>query len=134
MSPSIDEIAGGKVGKMAGVMTGVFILCLGGIGIILGVRSLVKEKSILGLMILGLSCGALFVIVPLLDLEGLLDSQWTLLGVNAVVGIICILMNITELYSPSSQKVPRWTHWAGLVIGAVLVLCATVSGWYHYWH
>jgi hypothetical protein len=135
--PSGDEIAGEEEGKMDTVLAlipGVLILILGGIGIIWGVYSLVKEKSILGLIIFCLLLGVVSATLGSLDSKGLLDTEWTFVGLNAMTGIILILGNIASLYSPPSPKAPGWTQWAGLGIGAFFVWSAIERGWHHYWH
>jgi hypothetical protein len=113
-------------------MDAILILLLGGICIIGAVYILVKTETISG-MVYCLLLGAAFAIMGFLDLRGLLDSEWTFVGLNAMGGIILILGCIASLYSPPSLKAPRWTEWAMLVFGAFLVFLATERSWRLYW-
>jgi hypothetical protein len=115
-----------------GEMNAVFALFFAGTCVIWALYILAKTKTISG-MAYCLLLAAAFATIGWLDLKGLLDTKWTSVGLNALIGINLIVTAIASLYSPPSPKAPRWTQWAMLVIGALVVLTATGQGWHAYW-
>ncbi len=72
----------------------------------------------------------------ILNLMGFIDSRWVDVSRDAVVGIWFIWTSIWALYSPPSPSFPKWTQWAMLVIGGVVLLGAAgvaVHILYYYW-
>ncbi len=100
-------------------------LLVGGICVIQAVCGLVKHRSIVG-MVLMLSFGAAVIALGLLDLKGRMAPEWDVFPRVAILGIPLIWTSISDLRSPPSPNVTRWTQWAMLVMGAGSALWVTL--------
>ena len=90
-----------------------------------------KRRSVGG-VVFGLSFGAAFAALALLDLTGLIARGAAGVSQKAAVGLGLIWTSIWALYSPPSPTYPNWTKWAWLIIGIGWTLSAIYVGLIYY--
>jgi hypothetical protein len=109
-------------------------LVMGALFAIPALQVYVKHRSIGG-MLFWLSFGVAFIALGLLEFYGLLDGKWANVCFYAVVGVLLTITSTAALRSPPTDRFPRWTQWASLVMGVSSLLgVMIVVGLSYRWH
>jgi len=100
----------------------LFNLFLGGAAIILAVVAFIRRWNWgIADIVWWIVFGAAVSILCILNFIELIDGAWINVCRDALLGVFFILTSISLLYSPPSPRYPRWTQWAGLVLGVYLM-------------
>ncbi len=111
-------------------------LLVGGALSLVALLNVLRPRSILRMVLwlIWLSFGAALIAVGLLNLRGLIASEWVNVSQFIVLGIGLTWTSIAALKFPPSPSAPRWTQWATLVMGVGWVFFAMVHVLNYFWH